>query len=1353
MPIILGKGTGTGGSGGGGASIAEDMYFPTTALRDTFTTDNPSRIYQGVTCAVENGTNYDYYQYDETGSQWRDANLIFQGRKGVDGRGITETTIEGNDLTLYYTDGTEANVGKVVGDNGIDVTSATIEENGHLQIGLSDGSNIDAGRARGKDGDLVYELLDVTAYGDFFSTEWSLKGTNIYGVTGLGGQFNNAPYVLNASTTYAFEILLVNEDNQYSMRITSMSNADFDNSGRESVLAGNTKTAAESIGWKTLAFTSDAGHADPADGFDLKPNASIGMDSTSAVMIKNNAGNYHNAIDQDINLDAIRLGSPSMRTYLRTNEDRMQIQTTKGMKTIAHTEDLVTQIPSRSAIWVREPEYNVSSEQLQTEIFLMCQPQVGIDEVKATTVVLPSKSVFENQFYIPDVSDISLKGKLPHIESFQFETFLDYFSSDDLANKLTLISSGNWLPFVSRDTLDEKQGIYLYRQPNSRVDSKLHTFAFMKPVNPNPDVGVWGGYVFQSVHPQDWNPNGELRPEETSLQDARNLTYTNAPSGELYVGVDRQIPVITTDFSTSNFALLRIKSDGVSSLPRVEGVSPPMVASGFSYITNGQPVLSNSTILQVASGVYSFAESGIDSGTPIGSSLYVQANGLVGTAATRYICGWVVEGGVVIDVDMYNASVRSDGYSTHFTATLTESTLAGQAVTNVSDVYIKKYNNTDKALNGITLRSGVNGQSVPVGYKGVFESDNLTSFVGSLKGELVVIDSSTQRLNWAADSPLDSVVVGWYVGQGKFWIDCDMYNRYKDIERYAGSGGTLPTDPSFNSVTTPDILSNTNITFHISGKDYVLGDTNLDLAGSKITNIADATENTEAATLRQVLANTGVKNNDSNTNLEGYLTMFSANDGSTIKSALHTPADIAKLKADVLTNGDNIVGLDSLISDVETSVTTNTTDITNLGIKTDRIAGFNILNQVDEYTQVGVTDTLLADNLGDRSAQALLFYNGMINGNPDYVNYKLIHTVPIANDLFGFLPSDKGGNLVVDNSRVTVDLFKYTKFTFTDNDGDTYSTAVNANGEFKEWRRLDSLPIAYDITELGITPQELVDLNGNKLEIAKKLYDGLFFKGGRWKLLIYDNSGFYGLTSEFNTNGVLEVESLILDLKDTNGNTLSQITRLKFTYDTEYVSSNKPSKRVTSLFDRNQSVFEWSDPVKEAEGVSQRLTNLETLSNEFYKDHTLTYTNDLLTTTVITQGGDSISRSVTIVAGSGENVPETFDVYVGWENTNSLTESDILAFDVTKGKKSISSSKAGLLIEEFQTNRSASGYLYSYIAYPKGAVSPDPYKVEYIQGQPATWGSYEVVINNMTYIVLQPEWANDVTTISMTLVQ
>ena len=83
--IIPIDGFGGGGVGGGGASIAKDMFFSSISERDTFTTNNPSRIYQGVACAVGSGPSYDYYQWDDVGSQWRDANLIYQGGRGDPG--------------------------------------------------------------------------------------------------------------------------------------------------------------------------------------------------------------------------------------------------------------------------------------------------------------------------------------------------------------------------------------------------------------------------------------------------------------------------------------------------------------------------------------------------------------------------------------------------------------------------------------------------------------------------------------------------------------------------------------------------------------------------------------------------------------------------------------------------------------------------------------------------------------------------------------------------------------------------------------------------------------------------------------------------------------------------------------------------------------------------------------------------------------------------------------------------------------------------------------------------------------------------------------------------------------------
>ena len=67
------------------SAIAEDMFFTSNNGRDTWTAGNPSRLYSGVACAVGSGNTYDYFMWDVQAGEWRDANLIYQGAKGDKG--------------------------------------------------------------------------------------------------------------------------------------------------------------------------------------------------------------------------------------------------------------------------------------------------------------------------------------------------------------------------------------------------------------------------------------------------------------------------------------------------------------------------------------------------------------------------------------------------------------------------------------------------------------------------------------------------------------------------------------------------------------------------------------------------------------------------------------------------------------------------------------------------------------------------------------------------------------------------------------------------------------------------------------------------------------------------------------------------------------------------------------------------------------------------------------------------------------------------------------------------------------------------------------------------------------------
>ena len=522
-----------GGSGTGGGILypdSADRPFASNSARNTWANNNKADLIKDTTVVNVGGTQWYLWTGESNpdnvvNSLWMEADQIISGEKGDRG------------------------------NPGIDVTTAVVNADGDLIVTLSNGNEINAGRARGEDGDLVYQLLPMADYGNFFDADWGTLGTNIYGLVGDGANFANGPFATTPGEEYSFEILVVNEPNQYSLRVTLMEAGT--NSGRDAILAGKTKADAESAGWKIYAFTSDPGHADPTEGFDLQPNADIGLDSTSALTIKNNAGDVHNAIDQDLNLDAIRLGSPVMRTYLRTGTERMQVQTINGMKDIAHLEDIPSptnpEAPARFAYWVRESEYTLSEDEIQQEVMLMIQPEVNVSGVRTTTITFPSQATFTNHYHIPGVNDADADTK-PNIESFRFSIWLYYYTNSATPAKIIMNSVGNWLPFVSSESLSENQGVYLYKENVRDGKSEIHTFAFMRPISYNPAVGV-NGWSFQNVHPYDWIPLNDQPPatppvsdlaslliddnEVSHLRTGQNVTSTHDPlTGETTIDID-----------------------------------------------------------------------------------------------------------------------------------------------------------------------------------------------------------------------------------------------------------------------------------------------------------------------------------------------------------------------------------------------------------------------------------------------------------------------------------------------------------------------------------------------------------------------------------------------------------------------------------------------------------------------------------------------------------------------------------------------------------------------------------------------------------------------------------------------
>lgn len=551
------------GGTGGGILYPDSAArpFSSNSARNNWANNNKQDLIKDTT-VVNVGGNQWYLWTGESNpdtvnnSLWMDADQIVPGEKGDQG------------------------------DPGIDVTTAVVNTDGDLIVTLSNGNDINAGRARGEDGDLVYQLLPMADYGNFFDADWGTLGTNIYGLAGDGANFANGPFPTTAGQEYSFEILVVNEPNQYSLRVTLMEAGT--NSGRDAILAGKTKTDAESAGWKVYAFTSDPGHADPTEGFDLQPDADIGLDSTSALTIKNNAGDVHNVVDQDINLDAIRLGSPAMKTYLRTNEERMQVQTANGMKDIAHLEDIPSptnpEAPARFAYWVREDEYVISEEEIQQEVMLMIQPTNVVGDDRLTTITFPSQAAFTNHYHVPGVNDADA-GTKPHIESFRFSIWLYYYTQESRPVKVIMNSTGNWLPFVSSESLSETNGVYLYKSDVRSGKTELHTFAFMRPINYNPAVGL-NGWSFQNVHPYDWIPLNEQPPAQAPVSTLGDVMVDNNQSSHI-----RTDESITSDHDPAT------GETTLSAVPMsVEGEPTTSMVMGAGITAEHDPLTNTSTL-------------------------------------------------------------------------------------------------------------------------------------------------------------------------------------------------------------------------------------------------------------------------------------------------------------------------------------------------------------------------------------------------------------------------------------------------------------------------------------------------------------------------------------------------------------------------------------------------------------------------------------------------------------------------------------------------------------------------------------------------------------------------------------
>ena len=139
--------------------------------------------------------------------------------------------------------------------------------------------------------------------------------------------------------------------------------------------------------------------------------------------------------------------------------------------------------------------------------------------------------------------------------------------------------------------------------------------------------------------------------------------------------------------------------------------------------------------------------------------------------------------------------------------------------------------------------------------------------------------------------------------------------------------------------------------------------------------------------------------------------------------------------------------------------------------------------------------------------------------------------------------------------------------------------------------------------------------------------------------------------------------------------------------------------------------------------------------------------------------GDVISKEIELgnapPPGPGPTPGEEVTVYWGWDiNSRGLIEAaDIVNYQGNDERTADTTVTADTLLTlPIELTRSDDTYKYSYIAYPKDLINPNPMKVEY-SGFVADWPSRQMEINGLMYIVLVSEWPNKSLELDMKLHQ
>ncbi|AUR86922.1 coil containing protein [Vibrio phage 1.091.O._10N.286.52.B12] len=146
-----------------------------------------------------------------------------------------------------------------------------------------------------------------------------------------------------------------------------------------------------------------------------------------------------------------------------------------------------------------------------------------------------------------------------------------------------------------------------------------------------------------------------------NVQFANTRTMIFDDNEKEYLSVDRTTPVIVTEEIDSLVLCKTTDPESETDAPKVRKASVGELASGFSVCPDGTSA--GTQILQASSGTYSLTQMTFAVGAAVDDSVYIGPDGKLTLDQSDYVVGWVLTDGVIIDIDLYNATVTSKSQS------------------------------------------------------------------------------------------------------------------------------------------------------------------------------------------------------------------------------------------------------------------------------------------------------------------------------------------------------------------------------------------------------------------------------------------------------------------------------------------------------------------------------------------------------------------------------------------------------------------------------------------------------------------------------------------------------------------